>query len=341
MHVRPVAGFLLLLLLSSSLPAQEKPGADQRGILQQVLIQNYQPSDVGKHLMGVGAESDIRRPGIIVVIQRQGLYGSLNRNEIASSAIHGLDAKLYRGHQDYAIPVGERFYVTIVNVGPSAVNFGLLSARAVATKNGTGRVWTAPTFYFAEDILANANKDAVIQGIDPWFVAEGRSLSAAQGMLNVPATQTQTAAQSPASLPQPAQATPASVPNPPSTAHLVPGMTAEEIGAALGKPTMIATFSRTRLMQYPGILLKFEDNKLVSVEPQANSTTTAVALQSDPANADIYLDSQLVGSTPANLQIPAGDHQLILKLAGYQDWTRQVHFLPGSSITFAPKLTKP
>jgi hypothetical protein len=345
MRVRPIAAAFVLLLLVFSVPAQEKAGADQRGILQQVLIQNYQPSDVGKKMMGVGAESDIRRPGIIVVVQRTGLYGSLSRNEIASSAIHGLDAKLYRGHQDYEIPVGERFYVTIVNVGSSTINFGLLSARAIATKNGTGRVWTAPTFYFPEKVLAEADKDTVIQGIDPWFVPEGRNLSAAPGMLTMPVAapgqQTQPATQSSnASLPQSAGAT-ISQTRPSPTAHLVPGMTADEVVAALGRPMMISAFNRISLMQYSGLILKFEDDKLVSVEPQAYSTSASVSVESDPHSAEIYLDGQLVGSTPASLQVPAGDHQLVLKLAGYQDWSRQVHFLPSSYVTFAPKLTKP
>jgi hypothetical protein len=344
MRVRPIAVAFVLLLLAVSVPAQEKASADQRGILQQVLIQNYQPSDVGKKMMGVGAESDIRRPGIIVVIQRPGLYGSLNRNEIASSAIHGLDAKLYRGHQDYEIPVGERFYVTIVNVGSSTINFGLLSARAIATKNGTGRVWTAPTFYFPEKVLAEADKDAVMQGIDPWFVPEGRNLSAAPGMLTVPAAapaqQTQPAAQSNTSLSQSSGATVAQAGSSP-TEHLVPGMTADEVVAALGHPMMISAFSRISLMQYPGLILKFEDNKLTSVEPQTISSNAKVTLDSDPPGAEIYLDSQLVGSTPSTLQITAGMHQLAIKLSGFQDWSREVQILPASDIHFSPKLTKP
>src|SRR4029077_5045240 len=76
-------------------------GPDQHLILEQVLTQIYQPSEVGKRLMGIGADADVRRAGTIVVVQREGLYGSLLRNETASSSIHGLEAKLYRGHQDY------------------------------------------------------------------------------------------------------------------------------------------------------------------------------------------------------------------------------------------------
>src|ERR1700693_6507477 len=105
MHSRLLCFCFALLPLSLPSWAQEKATADQRQILEQILIQTYQPSDVGKKLMGVGAESDIRGPGIIVVIQREGLYGSLTRSEIASSAIDGAQAKLYRGHQDYPVPV--------------------------------------------------------------------------------------------------------------------------------------------------------------------------------------------------------------------------------------------
>ena len=114
-----------IALLSTAVAAQKKP-ADQndRIVLEQILTQTYQPSQVGKQLMGIGGETDIRRAGTIVVIQRPGLYGSLLHTEPASSAIDGLQYKLFRGHQDYEVPAGERYYVTAVASGHFVIQIG-------------------------------------------------------------------------------------------------------------------------------------------------------------------------------------------------------------------------
>ena len=104
---------MILALCSAAALAQNKPAVqNDRQVLQEILQQTYQPSLIGKQMMGIGKESDIRRSGTIVVIQRPGLYGSLLHSEPASSAITGLSSNLFRGHKDYEVPVGERYYVT-------------------------------------------------------------------------------------------------------------------------------------------------------------------------------------------------------------------------------------
>lgn len=330
-----------LALLPLSLPswAQEKATADQRQTLEQILIQTYQPSDVGKKLMGVGADTDIRRPGIIVVIQREGLYGSLIRSEIASSAIDGVQAKLYRGHQDYAVPVGERFYVTAIHVGSGSVNFGLLSARAVPAKAGQGRVWTAPTFNFPDEVLANADRDTVLRAVDSWFLPEGRAVLAnptpAAGVVSTSAEAAPSSGRpvdTSRSTPQPISA---------ATANLTTGMSAEQVSRLIGQPKLTFHRDNDSLEQYPGLILKFENDKLTSVEPQANSSSATLVVQSNPPNAEIYVDAELVGATPSTLQIPAGHHRLTLKLAGAPEWSRDLNALPGSEIHFSPSLTLP
>src|ERR1700720_88338 len=144
--------------------------ADQREVLAQILTQAYQPSQVGKGLMGVGSATAIRRAGTIVVVQQPGLYGSFDRNEIATSEIHGLDSTVYRGNKDYPVPPGERFYVFNISVVQDNVTIAVLSARLVNNAKGSGRIWTALTFYFPSATLANADKDDVLRGIAPWLV---------------------------------------------------------------------------------------------------------------------------------------------------------------------------
>jgi hypothetical protein len=351
MRIRSVLGLFLLPILPTACSAQEATDASsQRAILQQILTQSYPLSEVGKHLMGVGKETDVRKPGGIVVIQRAGLFGSFERNEIASSAIHGLDASLFRGHQDYPVPVGERFYVTSIFVGKSTVMIGLLSARSVPSPKGAGRVWTAASFYFPDKTLADADKDAVLHEIDAWFQSEGRAAATVAPAVPMAAAAAVPATVTPAAV-TPAPATPivvapaAVAPAIPAAmpaaapASLNPGMSREEIVAVLGKPQREVTFQEQTWLYYPGMIALLKDGKLVSME-QSGLASATLAVGSSPAGAEIYVDGQLLSSTPATFEVTAGNHQLVLKLAGYQDWTRNIHVLPASAIHFEPTLEK-
>jgi PEGA domain-containing protein/SmpA/OmlA family protein len=319
--------------------AQENAsGPNQRILLEQILTQIYQPSEVGKRLMGVGADTDVRKPGIIMVVQREGLYGSLIRNETASLAIHGREATLFRGHQDYAVPVGERYYVTAIHVGPSTVDVGLLSARKVSTSHGMGRVWTTTSFYFPEELLANAEKDPVVREIDQWLLPEGRG-----GVSSAPPVVAPAPVPAPAPTATPVTAPAASTPaaamaSAPDT--LNPGMTREQVLAVLGKPQREITFQAQSWLHYPGMVVLLNDGKLASVEQVGPASTASVALHSDPSGAEIYIDGQLAGSTPSTLQLPSGTHQIGVRLAGYQDWVRDVKVLAGSETQFEAKLEK-
>jgi hypothetical protein len=315
--------------------------ADQREVLEQILAQAYQPSQVGKGLMGIGSATAIRRAGTIVVVQRPGLYGSFDRNEIASSEIHGLDSTVYRGNRDYAVPPGERFYVFNISVVQDNVTIALLSARLVNGPKGSGRVWTALTFYFPAQTLANADKDDVLRGIVPWLAPEGlatigaQSYSAAASALSPAATQAGVPTQPPpAPLPQPAPERSAA-----PRAQLAAGMTRDEIVAALGAPQREMSFEGRAWLTYPNMVVVLEDGKLKSID-QAAPAPAKVAVHSNPDGAEIYLDGQLIGSTPSTVELPAGTHELSVRLSGYQDWTRNMRVLSGSEINLDAKLEK-
>jgi PEGA domain len=332
---------LLLGLLAFSCPVlgqeKESPAAEQRAVLQHILEQTYQPSEVGKGLFGVGSGNAIRRAGVIVVVQRPGLYASLDRNEIASSTLHGLDANLIRGNKDYAVPAGERFYVFSVSVGETSVTFGLLTGRLITVQHGTARLWTAVSFNFSPETLSNADKDAVFRAIDPWFVPEGHATyGATSGAPTPPATMAVAApAVAPAGSVQQA-------PSPPparAPADLSPGMTRDQVVAALGAPQREVKFGDRIWLTYPGMVLLLEGGKLASVD-QSGQPPAKVGVHSDPAGGDIYFDGKMVGLTPSTFELPPGDHQISVQLSGYQDWVRQVHVLSGSEINLDAKLEK-
>jgi PEGA domain/SmpA / OmlA family len=308
-------------LFSAGFAAQKKPAEqNERIVLEQILTQTYQPSQVGKQLMGIGGETDIRRAGTIVVIQRPGLFGSLLHTEPASSAIDGIQYKLFRGHQDYEVPAGERYYVTTIAVGSDTVLVALISARSISAQAGTGRMWTTLSFKFPAYVLATADKETVFREFDQWFMPEGRATSGA------PAT--------PA--PAPAMTT---YPAAPSESTLTPGMTREQILQVMGNPEREIHFDQRQWMIYPGFVAALKDNKLETFETPGTGATK-ITVQSDPTGAEIYLDEQLVGSTPSILAVAPGKHAFRLHAAGRADWSHQVNVLTGSDITLAATLDK-
>ena len=331
-------GILFALIALPSHAQSGSGSADQREVLEQILTQAYQPSQVGKGLMGIGSATAIRKAGTIVVVQRTGLYGSFDRNEIASSAIHGTAASLYRGHKDYEIPVGERFYVFNVSVLQDSVTIALLSARLVNSAKGAGRVWTALTFYFPAQTLANADKDGVLRAISPWLAPEGlATVSSVAPVAVVPAP---VAAQPPIATPQ-AAAAEAPAPDRPAgpAAQLAPGMTREEIVTVLGSPQREMSFEGRSWLTYSNMVLLLEGGKLKSID-QSAPAPARVAVHSSPTGAEIYLDAQLIGSTPSTVEMPAGTHEVSVKLSGYQDWTRNLRILSGSEINLDATLEK-
>jgi PEGA domain len=330
---------LAVTLFSADAAAQKKLAEqNDRIVLEQILTQTYQPSQVGKQLMGIGGETDIRRAGTIVVIQRPGLYGSLLHAEPASSAIDGLQYKLFRGHQDYEVPAGERYYVTAIAVGSDTILVALISARSISTQAGTGRMWTTLSFKFPANVLAAADKETVFREFDQWLMPEGRATSAtpvaapaAPAMTTYPAAApVAVASPQPVALPRPA---------PPSESALTPGMTREQILRAMGKPDREIQFDQRQWMIYPGFVAALKDNKLETFET-SGAGTTKITVQSDPAGAEIYLDEQFVGSTPSILSVAPGKHVFRLHAAGRADWSRQVNVLVGSDITLAATLDK-
>jgi hypothetical protein len=329
---RLLIGLLVSMVLSTGPCWGQQNGApaDQREVLEQILTQTYYPSIVGKHAMGIGSATEVRRAGIVVVVQRPGLAASIDRTQLASTEVHGLESSLYRGHKDYDVPVGERFYVFSVSVGLETVTFGLLTARGIAVGKGNTRLWAAVSFYLPKDVIANAEKDVAFHAIDAWFVPEGRS--AAAGTTGTPSA--------PAPAPGYAPAMPAPVPAGPP-ADLTPGMTREQVVAAMGAPQHEVNFQGKTLLSYPGMVVVLEGGKLASIDQSGQpSINSKVAIQSDPGAADIFMDGQMVGQTPSTLDVPPGDHQINVRLAGYQDWTRRVHVLPGSTINLSAKLEK-
>jgi hypothetical protein len=58
-----------------------------------------------------------------------------------------------------------------------------------------------------------------------------------------------------------------------------------------------------------------------------------IAVSSTPARAEIYVDGQFEGQTPATLRLPGGLHHFEVKFSGGQKWARDLDVLAGSRFT--------
>jgi len=90
--------------------------------------------------------------------------------------------------------------------------------------------------------------------------------------------------------------------------------------------------------------LYIDDNAVTTYRVDLDpSPLGSLEIRSVPDNADIYLDNRNVGITPLNLDnVPVGEHNVIIKKDGYQDWSVNVSVLGGSmGVIESVLVTKP
>ena len=72
-------------------------------------------------------------------------------------------------------------------------------------------------------------------------------------------------------------------------------------------------------------------------ETSSSAITSTVVVSSTPPGADIFVDEDLVGTTPSTINVTAGKHVVTVKKSGFQDWICAVRF-SGGSITLDAEL---
>jgi hypothetical protein len=73
--------------------------------------------------------------------------------------------------------------------------------------------------------------------------------------------------------------------------------------------------------------------------PSANAVGT-VDLSTNPDGADVYVDGQFNGNSPATLKLKPGKHTIRVSMAGYSDWSRDISTDAGSSVHLTATLQK-
>lgn len=62
----------------------------------------------------------------------------------------------------------------------------------------------------------------------------------------------------------------------------------------------------------------------------AVAANTAITIDASVANCDIEVDGSFMGNTPSTLNLAEGKHDIVVKKAGYADWTRSMTVASGS-----------
>lgn len=309
----------IFLSIASALWAQGD--ADHRRELEQSLQSRYRPAVVGKGVMGIGGQNTMRRAGGVVFLRRAGLWGSFDRSATASWAIRGDHSELLAGHKDSELQSGQKFYVTSATVGSDVVEIGLLSTGTASSSGKTGRLWVTTAFFFDPKILAQGDMGTVEPALDQWL-GQGDSVSPPAAAAPAPAV---------------AAAAPVRSETPASRSELKVGMTRAQLVQAVGAPLSEVTFGERTWLTYPGLVALLEQDKLVNVDSSLQPASK-VSVRSDPAGADVFLDSKFVGSTPTSLQLAAGTYSLSVKLQGYEPWQRELSVISGSEAGVQAKL---
>lgn len=66
----------------------------------------------------------------------------------------------------------------------------------------------------------------------------------------------------------------------------------------------------------------------------------AVNVSSNPAGADVLVDGEFVGNSPAALKLAAGKHTVTVKMSGYKDWSREITVQSASEVQLTANLEK-
>ncbi|PKL58408.1 MAG: S-layer protein, partial [Methanomicrobiales archaeon HGW-Methanomicrobiales-5] len=77
----------------------------------------------------------------------------------------------------------------------------------------------------------------------------------------------------------------------------------------------------------------------IQQSPPPPRSTGTVYVKSSPSGANVYVDSNYNGVTPITLTLYPGNHNIVLKQSGYNDWSTTVYVTAGSSQTINPGLT--
>jgi hypothetical protein len=74
-------------------------------------------------------------------------------------------------------------------------------------------------------------------------------------------------------------------------------------------------------------------------QPDSPANTARVMFASEPSGADIYVDGNFMGSTPSQIQLAAGSHEVRIEARDQKPWRREVTLTAGGKVTIQAVLS--
>jgi hypothetical protein len=78
-----------------------------------------------------------------------------------------------------------------------------------------------------------------------------------------------------------------------------------------------------------------------SRDPPPAIPTGMLVVDSNPAHADVEMDGKYLGTTPLEVQLPRGEHTVLVRKAGFLDWSRTLSVIAGGKQGILAELAAP
>lgn len=79
-------------------------------------------------------------------------------------------------------------------------------------------------------------------------------------------------------------------------------------------------------------------DRTISISGDQSAESGTIKMESDPPGAEIYVDGNFVGQTPAVISLGPGLHHLMMKAVGKRSWEKELDVLKNSQISLRPVL---
>lgn len=77
-----------------------------------------------------------------------------------------------------------------------------------------------------------------------------------------------------------------------------------------------------------------------SAPASATPAAARISIASVPDGADIEIDGKFAGNAPSDLEVPQGEHSIVVKKSGYKTWERKMNVIAGSNIHLNAEMEK-
>ena len=82
------------------------------------------------------------------------------------------------------------------------------------------------------------------------------------------------------------------------------------------------------------------NNKVTTAALAPEPSKGTVNVTSNPTGADVLVDGEFVGNSPAALKLSSGKHTVQVKMSGYKEWTKDISVQSGSEVQLTANLEK-